>query len=147
MRVSELTRQKPVSATIDLGDGDAIQVTFDRNRVTPAWVTLASKRDEEQDTLSLPKALADVLLSWDVTNDDGSEFAPTAENIAVFSYPAQSDLLTRIMEAAVPSRAEGNASSERSSTPPSDSTPLPLTPPNGLVTSPSPELSASPSPT
>lgn len=147
MRVSELTRVKPVNADIDLGDGDTIALTFDRNKVTPAWVTLAQKRDQDQDALSLPKALADVILSWDVTNDDETPFAPTPENIAVLSYPAQSDLLRRIMEQAVPSSAEGNASSERSATPPLDSTEPGMTHQNGAVTSPSPELSTSPSPT
>lgn len=147
MRVSDLTRQKPVSATIDLGDGDTIEVSFDRNRVTPAWVTLAQQRDEAQDTLSLPKALEDVILSWDVTNDDGTAFPPSAANIAVLSYPAQSELLTRIMQAAVPSSAEGNASPVLSSTAPSDSEELRPTPQNGLVTSPSPVPSASPSAT
>ncbi len=147
MRVSELTRAKPVDATIDLGDGDVINLSFDRNKVTPAWVALAQKRDEEQDTLSLPKALEDVIVSWDVTNDDGSPFPPTAVNVAVLSYPAQSDLLRRIMEQAVPSRVEGNASPVPSSIPLSDSTvPQPISP-NGPVTLPSPELSASPSPT
>jgi len=115
--------------------------------VTPAWVQLAQKRDEEQDTLSLPKALEDVILSWDVTNDDGSSFAPTAENVAVLSYPAQSDLLRRIMEQAVPSRVEGNASPVPSSTPSTTSMAPEPTPQNGLVTLPSPELSPSPSPT
>lgn len=147
MRVSDLTRQKPVSCTIELGDGDAIAVTFDRNRVTPAWVTLAQKRDEEQDTLALPKALTDVILTWDVTNDDGTPFDPSAENIAVLSYPAQSDLLKRIMEAAVPARAEGNASPVLSSTQQSNSTEQQQTHQNGQATSPSPALSASQSPT
>ena len=147
MRVSELTRAKPVDATIDLGDGDVINLAFDRNKVTPAWVQLAQKRDEEQDTLSLPKALEDVILSWNVTNDDGSSFEPTADNIAVLSYPAQSDLLRRIMEQAVPSRVEGNASPVPSSTPSTTSMAPEPTPQNGLVTLPSPELSASPSPT
>ncbi len=145
MRVSELTRQKPVDVGIDLGDGDAIQVTFDRNRVTPAWVQVAQRRDEEQDTLSLPKALADVLLAWDVVNDDGTAFPPTPENIAVLSYPAQSELLTRIMLAAVPSRAEGNASSAPGSTPPSASTEPAETAQNGAVTSTSPSSYAAPS--
>lgn len=142
MRVSELTRPKPVEATIDLGDGDSIMLVFDRNRVTPAWVTLAQQRDEEQDTLSLPKALADVIVSWDVTGDDGGEFPPTAENIAVLSFPAQSELLQRIMAQAVPSRAEGNSSPAPTNMPPSDSVEPVLPPQNGLVTSPLPSDSA-----
>lgn len=143
MRVSELTRQKPVNVTIDLGDGDSITLAFDRNRVTPAWVTVAQKRDEEQDTLSLPKALADVVLSWDVYAEVEGDYPPSPENIARLSYPTQSELLRRIMEAAVPSRAEGNASSAPPVTPSSDSeVPAPSSP-NGQVTAPSPSVSES----
>ena len=140
MRVSEITRQKPVEAVIDLGDGDTITLQFDRNMVTPAWV------EEGRKDAFLSRALAEVILSWDVVNDDGSPYEPTAENLAVFSFDAQSRLLEHIVEAAVPSRAEGNASSAPTSTPPTGSTPLPATPQNGMVTSPSPVLSASPSP-
>jgi hypothetical protein len=147
MRVSDLTRPKPTEATIDLGDGDTIVLTFDRNRVTPAWITLAARRDDEKDTLSLPKALADVIMSWDVTDDNGAPFPPTPDNLAVFSYPAQRDLLTRIMQQAVPGEAEGKALSVPTSTVPSASTQPPPTSPNGQVTSQLPEPSASPSPT
>ena len=147
MRVSDLTRTKPTTASVDLGDGDTIQLTFDRNKVTPAWVTVAQRRDEEQDTLSVPKALADVLLSWDVVNDDGTEFPPTPENIAVFSYPVQTRLLEMVLAAAVPTRAEGNASANTSATAAPDSTSSQVTHQNGLAPSPSLAPSASPSPT
>lgn len=147
MRVSDLTRQKPVSTTVDLGDGDTVTLTFDRNRVTPAWVQLAQKRDEDQDALSLPKALADVLLGWDVTDDDGAVFPPVADNIAVLSYPAQRDLLARIMEAAVPSDAEGKASPATSPAVSATSTVTETASLNGPATSPLPVPSASPSQT
>jgi hypothetical protein len=147
MRVSDLTREKAVRAVVDLGDGDTIDLKFDRNKVTPAWVTLALQRDEAEDTLSLPKALADVILSWDVTNDDGTDFAPTADNIAVFSFPVQRHLLKKIMESAVPSSEEGNVSSELPVTPSSDSTVPEPTSRNGAVTEPSPVVSGSLSPT
>ncbi len=145
MRVSDLTRAKPLDVTIDLGDGDMIVVRFDRNKVTPAWVGLAQQRDEASDALSLPKALADVILDWDVVADNDEPFPPTVENLAVFSYPAQSDLLRRILEEAVPSRAEGNASANTSSSPSMDSTDAPASPQNGQVVSLSPPPSASPS--
>lgn len=140
MRVSDLTRQKPVEVVIDLGDGDAVTVQFDRNMVTPAWVE-AGREDA-----FLSRALSEVILSWDVVNDDGSAYEPTSEHLAVLSFDAQARLLERIVEAAVPSRAEGNASSAPTSTPPMDSAPPQQTPQNGMVTSPSLELSASRSP-
>jgi hypothetical protein len=77
MRVSELTRPKVVTRTIELADDETITVEFDRNKVTPAWVGEARARDDAQDGLSLPKALAGLILSWDVTNDDGSPYPPT----------------------------------------------------------------------
>lgn len=144
--IRHLTRPKPTVALIDLGDGDTVNVTFDRNKITPLWMEEAEKRDREKDTQSLPKSLADVILSWDVTNE-GAAYPPLAENIAAFSYPVQAELLTSILAAAVPSRAEGNVSSGPSSIPPSGSEVPLMTPQNGAVTSPSLVPSASPSPT
>lgn len=147
MRVSDLTRERPTDVTIDLGDGDTVALTFDRNAVTPAWVATTEQRVKDSDTLSLPRSLADVILSWDVYQETEGDFPPTPENVAVFSFPAQSSLFQQIMDAAVPSRAEGNDSSAPISTPPLASAEPAPTPPNGVVPSPSAELSASPSPT
>jgi hypothetical protein len=141
MRVSDLTRSKPTPFTVDLGDGDSVQGLFDRNKVTPAWVE--SGRNDQ----FLSDALADVILEWDVTNDDGSPFAISAENMAVFSFDAQARLLEIIVSASVPGRAEGNASANTSDTDAPASTSSPGNLPNGQVTSPSPELLASASPT
>lgn len=138
--LSSLTRAKPTQAMIDLGDGDTVTLMFDRNRVTPAWVALASKRDEEQDPLSLPKALAEVISEWDVTNE--GPFPPTPENIAVLSYPAQRSLLEKIMVASVPSSEEGNGSGGQQPIRSSVSTPI-TTSQNGTVTSTLPGPSAS----
>jgi hypothetical protein len=144
---SHLTRPKPRNAQVDLGDGDVLNITFDANKITPAWLREAKVRDDEQDSYSLPKALADVLLGWDVTEDDGSAFPPIAENIGQFSYPVQSELLTSILTAAVPASEEGNVSSAPSLNPLSASMEIqPSSAPNG-ATSPSPTPSASPSPT
>lgn len=137
MRVSELTRVKPTPFHVDLGDGDSVQGMFDRNKVTPAWVT----NGRQQQFLS--EALADVIIEWDVTNEDGSQFAISAENMAVLSFDAQARLLEIIVGEAVPSRAEGNDSSAPTSTAHSTSTAPPPTAQNGTVTLPSPTLSES----
>jgi hypothetical protein len=138
--ISNLTRQKIVNAEIDLGDGDTVLVSFDANKITPAWVRDTERRVEDRDTLSLPKALAEVILSWDVTQD-GAEFPPTADNIAVFSFGAMSALFERVMGAAVPSSAEGNASSDTSSLVVQDSTLPQANPQNGPTPSVSPQPS------
>lgn len=144
--LSHLTRSKPTQVQIDLGEGDYVSITFDRNKVTPHWAREAQKRDDERDVESMPKALAEVILSWDVT-DDGQQLEPTPEKIALLSFPAQSALMGRIMEAAVPSSEEGNGSSDISATPVTPSTEPPASLQNGPQPSPSPEPSASPSPT
>jgi hypothetical protein len=144
--IGALVRVKPRDTTVDLGDGDLLTVTFDMNKVSPAWTEAAERRDDAQDALSLPKALAEVILDWDVTQD-GQPFAASVENIAVLPYPAQSAVLKAIITNSMPSDAEGEDSAARSSTASTDSAAPQQTPPDGQTTSQSPALSASPSPT
>lgn len=140
--IGQLTRPKRLEVVIDLGEGDTVTLGFDQNSVTPAWVSDAEKRDSQNDTQSLPKALAEVITDWDVTNE-GQPFPPSTENLAVLSYPVQAALLEQILTAAVPSRAEKNASSPHTSEQPSPlDSPLQSSP-NGSETLPSPVASAS----
>lgn len=146
--IGQITRQKLVEANIDLGDGDTLIISFDRNKITPAWVDAADRQaKEKQDVLALSGALAEVIVAWDLTADDGSEYAPTRENIGALSYGVQGELVAALIEASAPSRAEGNASSPPSASPSTGSTPESQISPNGSETSPSPSVSASPSPT
>ena len=145
--LSNLTRQKPVEKLIHIGDGDQVSIVFDRNSITPAWVKSAQADERESDPFTVPKALAAVIISWDVTDDDGNVLPTDADTLAMFSVPAQGALLDQIMSAAFPSDAEGKASSGPPSTPPPDFSEPAATSPNGQATSPSPELLASPSPT
>jgi hypothetical protein len=147
VRVSDLTRERPVTVTVAIEEGEQITLVFDRNRITPAWFEQASRRATENDALSLPKALAEVMLNWDVYQEAEGDFPPTAENIAVLPMVAQNELLMQIVEAAAPSRAEGNASANTSVTPAPVSTSSPVTHQNGQPLSPSPAPSAVPSPT
>ena len=142
--INALTRRKPVTVEIDLGDGDTLVVEYDRNRVTPNWVGVAQDRVNAQDVLATSTALAEVILQWDVT-DDGAPFPPTAENIGRLSFSAQSALFAKIMEASVPSSEEGNDSSDTSASGRSEATFQ--THPNGPSASVSPPSLTSPSPT
>ena len=65
------SRPCSISAT-----GETVTISFDANKITPGWVAKTQERVEAADTLSLPKALADVILGWDVT-DEGQEFPPS----------------------------------------------------------------------
>jgi hypothetical protein len=141
VRVSELTRVKPVEVVAEFGEGETIALTFDRNRITPDWIERGSRR------YTMAPALAEAMLSWDLVNDDGSPYELSEANLSVLSYAVQTELLAQVIENAVPSRAEGNVSSASTSTAPSASTPPPASVPNGTVTLPSPTPSESLSPT
>lgn len=144
--LSQLTRPKPTEAVADFGDGDVVKVVFDRNKITPAWMKDAQARDEEMDVEALPKALLDVIISWDVLNG-GQVTEPSLEILCSFSYPVQSGLLTAIMQAAMPSSEEGNVSMSTSAIPGEVSSSAPVNPQNGPLPSPSPAPLASQSPT
>lgn len=145
MDLDHLTRVKPRPATIDLGDGDKIELMYDFSKVTPEWMRDSRNRDEEADPLSMPKALAEVILSWDVSIGDEVQPA-TAELLARFNLSVQGKMLETITAAAQPSSEEGNGSGEASSTQTSGSPPPEITSPNGTTISESPTVSASPSP-
>jgi hypothetical protein len=145
--IKHLKRQKPTNAVLDLGDGDTVNLVFDREAVTPRWLSDTQRLAlEESNALALATAFADVILSWDIT-DNGAEFPPTADNIAVLSFGALWGLMERIAAASLPSSAEGNASFVQPVTAPTASTPPSPTSPNGSQTSPSPASSESLSPT
>lgn len=143
---SHLSRPRPRNATIDLGDGDTLNITYNANALTGPWLDGGLLRDAEGDTQSLAKALAEVMLGWDLTEDDGTLIAPTAEEIATLSYPVQTGILDGILNAVV-TRAEGEVSGHTSPTLSTDSPPPPSsdTAPhqNGHQTSPSPTPLAS----
>lgn len=145
--LSQLRRPILVDHTVDFGDDIVVTFRFDRNKITDAWLREWAQLEATPDaTSAINQALADLIHAWDITNDDGSAFPPTADNIgAVFSLPDKSSLVQELMQAGRPTRAEGKASSEPSSTPPSTSEAPAPTSPNGPTTLPSPAGSASPS--
>jgi hypothetical protein len=146
MRVSELTRPKIVEATFAF-DSENVTFGLDRNRVTLAWASRVQQSQKEFDAIVLAEVLAEVVASWDITQDDGVAFPPTAENMAVLPTRFLLALSEAVGDAAVPSDAEGKASAERPATPSSGSEAPQPTSPNGHSTSLSPAPSASPSPT
>lgn len=143
MRVSDLTRPKPVAASIDLGDGDVVNVIFDRNKVTPRWIEESQQRVENSEAQATSQMLADVILEWDVTEDDDSPYAITPDNIMRLSLGVQALLFRHIFRSAMPADAEGKALSGPPSMLSSGSTAPAAGSPNGQEISPSPAVSAS----
>ncbi len=145
---SQLRRQILVDRTIDFGDGVTVTFRFDRNKMTDAFVKQWTQFETDKNTEAINSVLEGLIVSWDVVNDDGTPYPPTAENIGfLFTLVDKGRIVSDLLEASVPSRAEGNASSEPSSIPPSVFTEPQLTSPNGPAPSPSLQPSASQSTT
>ena len=146
MRASDLRQRpaRPITTAIELRGQHAFTVTFDASRITRRWA-----RDADAEAGTLYGKLCEVLIEWDLTNDDGTPYPLTAD--ALFDLDLEladdTDILRQIIEAAVPGAAEGNASRTSTSTPSTDSTVQPAAPQNGTPTLPSPTPSASLSPT
>lgn len=69
MKLSQLTRARPTQTTVDLGDDTRITIVYDRAIITHEWPAKGSTRLDR---------LAHLLISWDVTGDDGQPYQPDA---------------------------------------------------------------------
>ncbi len=144
----QIRRPVIVNHTVDFGDGVSVKFVYDRNKITDAWMNEWSALEEQADVSKLNETMDDLILSWDVVNEDGSPFPKTAENIGyLFALPDKGRIFQELVTASTPTRAEGNVSPEPSNTPQSDSAPPQPTPQNGPAPSASATVSASPSPT
>ncbi len=139
--IKSLTRQEPTEAVLELGD-DTLTIMFDANRITPRWMHDTLTRLEDTDVMATAEALATVIISWDVTDDD-QPFPPDADNIGLLSFKAVQQLYEVVCQAAAPSSAEGNASSPSASEQPSASDKTLSSSPNGSDGSSSPKPSES----
>lgn len=145
---SQIRRPRVVKHAVDFGEGVAVEFVYDRNKLTDAWMDEWAQSESEAKAPKLNEMLHDLILSWDILNDDGTPFPKTAENIGyLFSVPDKALIFGELLSAAKPSSAEGNVSPAHSSTPPSDFVAPQPTPQNGQATSSSPVSSTAPSPT
>jgi hypothetical protein len=145
---SSLRRPKLATVQLDFGEGDIVAFTFDRNKITDAWMEEWARAEEERDTGFMNEALADLIVRWDIKGDDGSAYDPSAEHIGhLFTVADKASILREMMMATVPTEVEKRGSSTPSATPPSNSLRPPQDSPNGSTTSPSPTPSTAPSST
>lgn len=154
-KLSALTKQLPVSVTFAYED-ESLTVIFDRNKITQNW---ARKVRQAIETESVDEAIyaatLEILIEWDVVDDEGNAIPPSLEILSQLPVAAFQRLSEAIGNASVPSSEEGEASSAPSLVSPqaasTPSTKLPpenlQTPPNGDAPSPLPELSTSQSTT
>jgi hypothetical protein len=134
---------KILTTSVDF-DAERLEFSFDANKVTPRWFGEQQRLLEEQDVNAIAKAMAEILVDWNLTIAEAPAEI-SVDVLALFPIPH----LMAMMEATVslPSRAEGEASSEPSPGPSTDSTVTPPPPPNGAAISGSPAPSESLLPT
>lgn len=101
-------RSKRKDLSIDFGDGDVLELTYDPNFLTP------NAEDELRDSKTsaeLAKFLEGMLLDWDLTNEDGTPFDISYENLCTLPVTVLGLVTTAIAEDQnEQTRAEGKAS-------------------------------------
>jgi hypothetical protein len=111
---SHFKRPRVVNHTIDFYGVD-VKFVYDANKLRDSWIQEWSALEEESQGGKLNEMLDDLIISWDIVNDDGSRFPKTAETIGdLFTIPDKSVVLRELMTAVRPSSEEGNASSTSS---------------------------------
>jgi hypothetical protein len=131
-KLSSITRPTLVTETFDV-HGEPVSVTFDRSKITMHWT-----RFMQEDENRLPEALAAVVHEWDITNDDGTAFDPTVENICELPLPVVNALCVALGDSKQPSEDERKNSLGPPSSQSVASTEQAEMSPNGPATSRSP---------
>jgi len=127
-RLSSILRPELVTDTFDIG-GEPVTVTWNKAHITLRWMHWVD------DTDHLAAALAEVIHDWDVTNNDGDPFPPTADNLGLLPMTVINQLCVALSRSSTPADVEGKNSSGPSSSPPAASTQQAETSPNGPATS------------
>lgn len=143
-RLSTLTKQHPASTSF-AHEGETVTITFDRNKITPAWARQVQTALAQDDVNPAAQSLVEIMISWDVTDDAENVLPPSVEILDKLPVAALLRLQEAIGEASVPSDAEGEASSAPSPGPSPTSSATPPTPLNGQAPSELPVPSAVPS--
>jgi hypothetical protein len=133
-----------IEVPVSFSGQPVLTLQVDRNKVSRRWAATADANFYE--------ALSQVVVGWDLVEDDGSPSSLTPETWLGLGLTLrhESELVEQLVLASSTSRAEGNASSASSgATAPAEGSSKPdsQTSPNGSDTSPSPSVSVSQSPT
>lgn len=148
---SQLRRRTTVHRTVEfVSDEGSAEVTFsyDRNKITDSWLTEWTELERGREGHAMNEVLLDLLISWDIQEEDGSPVPITIENLsALFNIPDKVMLIGELISGAQPTRAEGEVSSAGSGTPSTGSASKQGNHLDGQLTSPLPPPLASPSPT
>jgi hypothetical protein len=150
---SQFKRPRVVRHTINFEGAAEVVFTYDANKLRDSWLEAWAAEEAQSNTGKLNEMLDDLIIGWDLINEDGTPYPKTAATIAdVFTLPDKSLICEELLSAQKMTEAEKRGSSEplasqpTTSTPPStSSTESAPTLSNGSQTSESLPASASPS--
>jgi len=87
-------RNITVPRTIDLGDGDKIELEYYPNKITPGYLDAVSK---ENDLMSLARTVVEFVASWDITDED-APLPVTTEGAAKLGIQLLNMIVTEIAQ-------------------------------------------------
>lgn len=109
--VSHFRKPRVVNHAIDFY-GEGVKFVYDANKLRDSWLNEWAALEAQSDGGKLNEMLDDLIIAWDITNDDGSAFPKNAETIGeLFTIPDKTTILRELMTALNPTSEEGNASS------------------------------------
>lgn len=96
--LSSLGRQRPITVVYD---GMAIEVTIQPRAINDYWLERLEAL-EARDREGVANLLAEALVDWDVTDDEGQPVKPTAEVLRALPVDLLTELVYAVMEAMRP---------------------------------------------
>lgn len=98
-------RARKANYTIDLGDGDTIDIEYYPHEITPGYLDAVSK---ENDLMALARTVAKFVAAWDITND-GEPLPVTVEGAAELGITLLNRIVTDVAQDMKNPNAKRNA--------------------------------------
>jgi len=98
VRLSALGRQRPITVVYD---DTPIEITIRPQAINDYWLERLEAL-EARDREGVAGLLAEVLVGWDVTDDEGQPVRPTAEVLRTLPIDFLTELIYAVMEAMRP---------------------------------------------
>lgn len=106
-KLNQLAQDKVTQGVMDY-EGEEVHFAFAGGRLTGADIEGFAEVDEAHALSFATELLAKVLVSWDITHEDGTEFPPTLENLNTLQPVVRMTLLASLQKAAI-SGGEGGS--------------------------------------
>lgn len=111
--VAHFRKPRVVNHTVDFY-GEGVKFVYDANKLRDSWINEWAALEARSDGSKLNEMLNDLIIAWDITNDDGSAYPKTPEAMELFTIPDKTKIMRELMVALNPTSEEGNASSASS---------------------------------